>query len=253
MHFPRHVIVLIASSLNLQELCRFLTVAPIFAHHKSILCKQLQTLQCQDVNNIAPFISHVKSFPSITSLDFSQPLNAPNTEVHDAHIVLLATHYTTLKHLNLSNCVNITDKCADKLAATNNVLETLAVANCHSLTEFGVLAIVETCPQLTHLDLSGCGDRSYWSLLAIADCCPMLKWLDVHSCYELNDTGFHNISLQCLHLEHLNVSNCSEISKHGIGHVVQNCKKLKYLNISNCDELEDECIMGIDRIETVVK
>jgi F-box/leucine-rich repeat protein 2/20 len=68
---------------------------------------------------------------------------------------LVPRRVTKLRHLNLSNCPNITQKAAAYLAYAVPHLEILEMASVGEMTSDGLVALLETTPKIRKVDLEG--------------------------------------------------------------------------------------------------
>ncbi|CAH2051028.1 unnamed protein product [Thlaspi arvense] len=122
-----------------------------------------------------------------------------------------------LSKVNLSSCVNLTDKVVS------------AIANLHGIT-------------LEQLNLVGCKYVTDASLAAIAKNCSLLSDLDVSKC-TITDSGL--MALACatqLHLQIFSLSGCSLISEKSVPSLLKLGRTLVGLNIQNCNAISSRMI-----------
>ena len=174
-----------------------------------------------------------------------------------------------LRHLDASNCKNVTDAGLGLLAAGCPKLEQLVVYSCNSLGRQGFGPVPGgwgagqplnyTFPSLTHLDLANCKHVTDFVLGRMAQGLPALEHLDVSYCKQLGTHGIQYIARDCSNLTHLALAGCWRItnavlekvtaSASGLEHLdvtdcprvtfVTGCPTLRHLNLTNCHQVTD--------------
>ncbi|CAK9147114.1 unnamed protein product [Ilex paraguariensis] len=125
---------------------------------------------------------------------------------------LLESCKAGLVKVNLSDCLNLTDKVVSALARLHG----------------GTLEL---------LNLEGCRKITDASLLAIADNCALLNDLDVSKC-SITDSGLAALSLGVqLNLQILSLSGCSKISNKSMPFLGKLGKTLLGLNLQHCNSI----------------
>lgn len=130
---------------------------------------------------------------------------------------LLEGNEAGLLKVNLSGCINLTDKVVS------------VIAKLHGLT-------------LEQLNLDGCKYITDASLVAIANSCFFLSELDISKC-AITDSGI--AALACavqLNLQILSVSGCSYISKKSLPALVSLGRTLVGLNIQRCAAISSSMV-----------
>ncbi|CAL5355305.1 unnamed protein product [Camellia sinensis] len=144
-------------------------------------------------------------------------LNGLHGITDEGVLSLIENCETGLLKVNLSNCVNLTDKVVS------------VFARLHGVT-------------LEQLNLDGCKYVTDASLVAIAENCLFLSELDVSKC-TITDSGI--AALACaeqLNLQILSMSGCSSISDKSLTSLVELGQTLVGLNIQHCNAIKSSTV-----------
>jgi F-box/leucine-rich repeat protein 2/20 len=114
-----------------------------------------------------------------------------------------------LKHLDLHNCVNLTDDGIRSLARNVPLLEGLQLSQCTELTDDSIMEVVQTTPKLTHVELEDLDKITNALLIELAK----------SPCAE--------------RLEHLSVSFCEALGDYGMLAILKSCPRLRYVEMDN--------------------
>ncbi|KAM7003476.1 F-box and leucine-rich repeat protein 13 [Tautogolabrus adspersus] len=125
-----------------------------------------------------------------------------------------------LQELNMSECVNVTDKIVQR--------------------------IVEACPCLLYLNLS-CTHITNKSLRELSRNCVNLQYLSLAYCYRFTDNGFMYLSTGtgCRNLIHLDLSGCTQMTVNGFSYISAGCPSLREIVINDMITLSDSCVLAL--------
>ncbi|KAL2868681.1 F-box domain protein [Aspergillus lucknowensis] len=114
-----------------------------------------------------------------------------------------------LRHLDLHQCSELTDKGAQSLIHNVPDLVGLQLSGCTELTDDSVVPIIQTAPQLTHLELEELENLTNRTLteLANSSCAPFLEYLNVSYCEALSDPGMLAVMKNCPSLQFIEMDN----------------------------------------------
>ncbi|KAI5779206.1 hypothetical protein DFH27DRAFT_489227 [Peziza echinospora] len=114
-----------------------------------------------------------------------------------------------LKHLDLSQCSQLTSDALRHLAFNVPHLEGLLLSGCDGLTDDGFEILFPTVPKLSHLDLEECGQLTNDTLLALskAPCAATLRHLQLSYCEQMGDAGLIPLVRACPNLMNLEMDN----------------------------------------------
>lgn len=114
-----------------------------------------------------------------------------------------------LKHLDLYQCVELTDDGVKNLAYTVPNLEYLQLSKCAELSDDSIIPVIRNTPQLTHLELEDLESLTNETLVELAKS-PCAR-----------------------RLEHLNISFCENLGDIGMLQVFKNCKNIRFAALDN--------------------
>ncbi|PRP85823.1 hypothetical protein PROFUN_06015 [Planoprotostelium fungivorum] len=186
-----------------------------------------------------------------------------------------------LKHLNLSECRNVTDDVIAYVTRSCPVLATLNLSrnnrlvglnhlqrldslvdldlqDCRRLSVQSLSNIANSFPNLVHINLSGSlassppplgpapqGNHGYEPLVELMRKCNRLKTLNISGCKHLPQEVLLSIADSLLELENLNVSYILSTSRKVVHKIVHKCKGIKRLMLGGCVKIGDETISDI--------
>lgn len=114
--------------------------------------------------------------------------------------------------IGLEECVNLTDRTLNTIAATCSGLKKLSLIKLERITDFGVQAVLENAPLLTTLNL---------------DWCP------------ITDTTLYAISGSCRTLQELTISQAPKVTIEGFSSIVYGLQDLQTLELWGLEQLND--------------
>lgn len=150
------------------------------------------------------------------------------TTIDNDDLAILADGCTKLTHLNLADCIRITDVGLVILAARCPKLTHLNLAGCSHVTGAGLASMADGCPKLTHLNLAGCIRITGADLAILADGCHELTHLDLSGCPEIGN-GIESLTTGCPNITTLDVTDCDKIGDTVLAHMVVGLKLLRDL------------------------
>uniref|UniRef100_A0A8C3AUN4 F-box and leucine rich repeat protein n=1 Tax=Cyclopterus lumpus TaxID=8103 RepID=A0A8C3AUN4_CYCLU len=147
----------------------------------------------------------------------------------------------TLRELDLTSCVNMTDLSVHAIATYLQKLVVLRLGWCKEVTDRGLLGIVEStkCEPdqetlLTQNDLQQFKQQAGASLLALS----RLQELDLSACPKLTDSSITQV-VHYSDLRRLSLSMLPGISDASLASVAWHCRSLTSLALSHCPGISD--------------
>nr|GEW68771.1 glucan endo-1,3-beta-glucosidase 5-like [Tanacetum cinerariifolium] len=190
--------------------------------------RYLESLQLEECNRITQHgilgtlsnqSSKLKSFSLVKCMGIKDLVQEPVDFSESLH-EFLKTFKVGLVKVNLSNCINL----------TNKVVVTLAEIHGGSLEM---------------LNLDGCKKISDESLAAIAENCLFLKDLDVSKCC-VTDSGVSCLSnVGHMNLRVLSLSGCSRVSNESVLSLEKLGQSLVGLNLQGCNRISSSVIESL--------
>ncbi|XP_044516525.1 leucine-rich repeat-containing protein 29 [Gracilinanus agilis] len=258
--------------LRMEKLQR-LTDAGFLALHRLQELRSLDIAECCLVNGkeLVKALEFPKGpLPHLASLRL-----AYCSLLKDASVVSLAQGplRSSLKLLDLSSCVSLTDSSLLAISANLPLLAVLRLAWCKDITDSGLLGLVERSEEplaphespsqeapnkqprpsllmlraLQELDLTACSKLTDISLTKVLRF-PYLKQLSLSLLPELTDMGLVAVAKGCPGLEHLALSHCNCLSDRGWAQAARSWPRLRHLNLSSCNQLTEETLVTIGKV-----
>jgi len=177
-----------AAVVSLAENCRNLS------HVDMSCCYNLTT------NTLACLADRKLEFLSIRSISVGSEFSLPST----------------LRHLDMSKCVGMTDQYLAPIIATSSNLETLDLAECPDLTDASLdLIAAHLRTTLKSLNLSGCLGLTPEAVEVLLSRFPHLVELQIAH-LNLSDATFVNLAASFSDLRHLDISHNAKVTDAGI-------------------------------------
>ena len=173
------------------------------AHYSKMLscCTGLESVsfsKCKDVTkNMLTNLGH--KCANLRCLDVS------HTAVTNSALISLAENCSTLTHLNLSACRNITDRGVIFIAKYNSMLSELYLRDNQGISSSGVIAIAKRCKVLTVLYLSFCRNVSDTPIIVVGDNCPLLTRVGLKGCDSVTNAGKSALLQKCKYILSLDI------------------------------------------------
>uniref|UniRef100_S4RA60 Leucine rich repeat containing 29 n=1 Tax=Petromyzon marinus TaxID=7757 RepID=S4RA60_PETMA len=187
----------------------------------------------------------------------------------------------SLRELDLSSCVAVTDASVRAISTSLATLRVLRLAWCRELTDWGLLGIERPClqpllpsshtvalshcglglappspaeveagevgprlsalTQLAELDLANCFRVTDASLTQVLRF-PELRCLHVSHLCELSDAALLALSRGCPSLERLSLAGCYRLSDGGLAAAAPLLRRLRHLDLSRCEQVSDSVL-----------
>lgn len=119
-----------------------------------------------------------------------------------------------LEEVDLTQCINVTNKSVATLVTKNPSISKLVLTSCYKLTNEVIPTITEALADtLEHLDLSSIHTIEDTDLVTLAENCKNLKGLLLHGCNRITSAGLIPFSKACTKLQILDVSFCYKLQE----------------------------------------
>lgn len=155
----------------------------------------------------------------------------------------VSTGLSTLKSINLSFCVSITDSGLKYLAKMGS-LRDLNLRSCDNISDVGMAYLAEGGSRITSLDVSFCDKIGDQALVHISQGLFNLRSLSLSAC-QISDEGLDRIARTLHDLETLNIGQCSKITDKGLHTIAENLTHLKCIDLYGCTRITT---VGLERI-----
>nr|XP_008172995.1 leucine-rich repeat-containing protein 29 isoform X3 [Chrysemys picta bellii] len=216
--------------------------------------------------------------PSLASLSF-----AFCSLLRDSSVLSLARSLSpSLRVLDLSSCVSITNVSIQAISSHLPRLTVLRLAWCKELTDWGLLdveepreerhhrrenleqdptvlsdsawnesqkrhrASLQALKQLQELDLMACSKLTDSSITQVIRF-PALRRLSLGLLPEITDASLVAVARGCQSLEQLSMSHCGKLTDKGFLEAASSLRRLQHLVISGCSQLTRQTLMALSR------
>ena len=142
-------------------------------------CAAAHSFNCTQVTT--DLAKCLQSFPRLRSVKLDSCLGTKSG------LKAIGNLGASLKELNLSKCVGVTDENLPFLVQTHKDLEKLDITCCHTITHASISSLTNSCLRLTSLRMESCSLVSREGFLFIGRC-QLLEELDVTDT-EIDDQG----------------------------------------------------------------
>jgi len=172
---------------------------------------------------------------------FIQTLLLPNARhwLTDKLLIKVVENCHHLKHLDISKCTQLSNKCLDSLSINCTSLTYINLSGCHWVDTDNLLGLVRSCPDLQHIDVSSCWALDNKCLTEVALMCPKLKVVDVSGIYSIQDNFLEAVAHTCPDLTSLGVAGCWRVTNTAVRLVGEYCKNLRELKVNDCRSVSE--------------
>ncbi|MCE2982153.1 MAG: hypothetical protein LW832_01180 [Parachlamydia sp.] len=184
-----------------------------------------------------------RALKALTAFNRLQTLNLSDTPLKDESFDSLC-QLTSLEHLNVSKCINVTK--APPHLSKLTLLESLNLSGCR-LIGSNRIAHLSSLTQLITLRLNETPIDDDLSVLRELN----ITKLDLSLCPELTDKGMHQLS-EMKKLKALNLSRCIQITDEGIK-MLSLSQSLEWLIVYRCPNVPKSNVYHIGRYTTIEK
>jgi F-box/leucine-rich repeat protein 14 len=143
-----------------------------------------------------------------------------------------------LEYLGLQDCQRLSDESLKHIAQGLTSLKVINLSFCISVTDSG-LKFLSKMPKLEELNLRACDNISDIGMAGLAEeggC--SIRSLDVSFCEKIGDQALHHLSQGLFHLKSLSLSSC-QISDEGLEKLGK-MHELEVLNVGQCSKISDK-------------
>ncbi|AES99034.2 F-box/LRR protein [Medicago truncatula] len=145
-----------------------------------------------------------------------------------------------LKYLRLAHNPWLFDEYITMLASIFSNLQLLDLSNCCRISEEGIVQFLRICCNIRHLNLSQCSTVKLEMNFEV----PKLEVLNLSQTI-VDDEALYMISKSCCGLLKLSLKNCNDITKKGVKHVVENCTQLRKINFYGCQKVHADFVSSM--------
>lgn len=166
----------------------------------------------------------------------------------DESLKYIAKGLTSLKQINLSFCISVTDS-GLKFLSKMPKLDELNLRACDNISDIGMAGLAEdgSCG-IASLDVSFCEKIGDQALLHVSNGLYNLKSLSLSSC-QVSDEGLEKLA-KMHDLEILNIGQCSKITDKGLQCLANELVNLQSIDLYGCTKITSK---GIDVIMKLPK
>ena len=193
---------------------------------------------------------------------------------YDGRPVANQNMLTSIKHMNLRDCVCVTDKAIEGLADRCRFIEYLSLRGCHKISDAtlrnitlkssgrfthktamcetlktldlsfctGITAaklgstLLPLCVRMEELHLSGVTSINDAFVQTLCQCCPSLQKLSVQKCIQITDVSLCSMA-EHLWLEVIDLTGCYRITDDGLDVLTMACTGLQEIHLRRCSKI----------------
>jgi hypothetical protein len=188
----------------------------------------------------------------LQSVDFTG-FFSPIKNVTDLVLKKILQKFTKITSIDLSHCLQLTDKGFNMISFLSNKVTRLNFTGCINLRNSSLKQIVSSCPNIQELNLSACEFLTNEALLACASYCRNLTTLNISSCWSITDSGLMFIGQRCKRLNTLDISFCSKVTDKSVTWIIRSCPGLSNLILRSCSLVTDFSVQTLVDIRSPIK
>lgn len=208
---------------------------------------QLEALNCARMPT--KFLSSLGRYatPSLRALQLMKTVEDYDLAKMSPALTHLAS---SLTHLDLSGCNNLTDRSMQVIACVTGVTH-LNLSMCEKLTAAGIAALRPLEGSLSVLDLSLCKGITDAAMAVLSQGFFSLSKLCLFLCSRITDQGLLHVS--CLPaLRHLDLTFCRDVTDRGIRYLTS-LVSLTRLDLFFCRNVSDKGVKVLSRLSSLTQ
>ncbi|KAK2370584.1 F-box/LRR-repeat protein [Trifolium repens] len=198
-------------SINLSS-CRMLTDSAFFALLRNCPSLTEIVMDSTSIGEKTDAHNHSVVYPQFKSLRLPH-----NSSLEDDNIIMFASLFPNLQHLDLTRCSYVTEQGIGQLLRTCCKIRHLNLFNCRKLTSLGINNF--ELPNLEVLNLTNTGLRDE-ALCVISKSCPSLLQLTLHFCKDITDKGVMHVVKNCTKLREIYLDDCLQVQAKVVASMV---------------------------------
>ena len=152
----------------------------------------------------------------------------------DSLFISLLNSTLRLRNLVVSRCTSITDACTPAIANIGKGLHYLHLGHCGHITDEGIMIITTGCPRLRYLDLANCSNITDRSVSFIVAKCTKLRRLGLVKCFRVTDKGVVMLSRLGGTLERVHLSYVTLRSITSLKTFLNSARFVTHLTLTGC-------------------
>ena len=236
--------------------CSLLEIVSIESEHISDVTIQGLFENCPNIKKLNLCHSNDMSLDGFLGLKQRQTclqhLGLKYTFVDDKILQVIVKNSSTLKYLDVTGCIHITDVGLCAVGDHCKELQTF-IGNKYqyergcNITNVGLQRIAEGCQQLRMLEVNFCPGISDSGIIAVAEHCPNLSEIGLAGCLSVTDNAVISLANHCKSLRIVHLTECVQITARSINVLISSCRWIQMLSLETCHYL---CKLNFDDLLT---
>lgn len=162
------------------------------------------------------------------------------------HTTFVNINFPSLKSIDLSFCMNMTDGGLAALAQGCQEICTVSLRGCSSITDVGVLALAKKCFKIQHIDLSNCHRLTEAGIRSLVMRCPLLKSINISNS-NVSANAIESLADHCPQLQTFKISNLGIQADVLVGYLASRCHELINVSFGDARFLSDELLRHLSK------
>ncbi|XP_041368563.1 F-box/LRR-repeat protein 2-like [Gigantopelta aegis] len=167
----------------------------------------------------------------------------------------------SLRHVSLSRCSQVTDRCLLRLAEARCLLEVLKIDRCEKVTDAGILAVTTgqtelrtlelvhlphltakglfqvSSTKLQRLNLKGCSSMTTEGVVSVCRKNPLIKYLKLVDCPKIDSTVVPAVATSLGESLEEILADFKTTTEESISYLAQHCPNLAKMNLCGCTNI----------------
>ncbi|KAJ2925666.1 hypothetical protein H1R20_g11432, partial [Candolleomyces eurysporus] len=187
---------------------------------------------------------HVSSLPGLSTIDLC-PLTVHQAleslrildlssciQITDNAIEGITSCAPRLRNLVLSKCALLTDRSVEAICKLGRALHYLNLAHVDQITDHAVIKLAQSCTRLKYVDFTSCDELTDKSVLELSKL-PRLRRIGLVRVSKITDTAIYALAVRVAStLERAHLSFCTKITLKAIYLLLKRAPKLSHLSLT---------------------
>ena len=202
---------------------------------------------CPSIDETA--LAFLGGMSNLQSLDISDVLH-----LQDYHVEkLLDYNLRQLKNLNISGCIQLTNKSLEAVSRQRNRIKSLLANTNNNYTWPGVVDLLYNCEALDVVDFSNCPNIKFFGCITRLSHHPLdrdlkqfvsrsFKSVKLDGCVDIDEDSLDYICGALLELEEVSLAYITAVSDPAVQALATGCPNLRKLHVQGCKGVQHEAV-----------
>jgi Leucine-rich repeat (LRR) protein len=179
-------------------------------------------------------------------------LSLGGSTIEDANLDTLVANLFHLRHLDISNCVRLTNASLQSIAKHAFEMTTLTADRNPNFSVEGANELIISCQQLHKLSFADCANLKFFGIVISHN--EMIQYgswnvkdINLRNCRDLHLQSLMWLEAANSFLHHVVLANVNNVNDGVVSGIVSSCEQLRLLDIGGCKKVGSTALVEVSR------